>query len=331
MKLPIKNFCNSINRILVTGGSGFIGTNIISDMLGNSDNVILNIDISKPKIEKQEAVWKNLDIRNKSELKNVVLEFKPDIVLHLAARTDLRGTTLEEYSSNTIGTENLVEVLREIGFKGRAVFTSSMYVCEPGYSPENFEDYKPHTVYGESKVMSEKIIKSIPKEYTWMITRPTSIWGPWFGEPYSDFFKIVLSGRYFHLGNRSCNKTYGYIDNTIVQIYALLNAGSEMVCGKVFYLGDWPAYNIGEWANEIADTVPYKIKTFPFGFFKVLAYFGDFCKYFGLKFPMTSFRLKNMTTNNVHDLAPIKALVSELPFSRMQATAKTVNWMIGHS
>jgi len=327
MKQPTKQLCKSINKILITGGSGFIGTNIILELIQDSSNSIVNIDIDRPKIESHESIWMNVDIRNKSELKTALIQFEPDILIHLAARTDLRGSTIEDYSSNTTGTKNLVEILNEMNFSGKAIFTSSMYVCEPGYSPRGFDDYKPHTIYGESKVISEKIVKSIEKKYIWMITRPTSIWGPWFGEPYADFFKIVLSGKYFHIGNKSCNKTYGYVENTISQIFALLNADSEKVNGRVFYLGDWPAYNIAEWANEIAGTVPYCIKTFSFKFFKLLAYFGDFCKYFGFKFPMTSFRLKNMTTNNVHDLGPIKEILNELPFSRIQATIKTVGWM----
>lgn len=316
-----------MSKIIVTGGSGFIGSNLISKLIENTINIVLNIDIVEPKIEIQKANWLNLDIRNKDELKITLEQFNPDIVIHLAARTDLRGSKLEDYSTNTYGTQNVVEVLNEIDFKGRAIFTSSMYVCEPGYSPQNFDDYNPHTVYGESKVKSEEIVKSIDKKYTWSIIRPTSIWGPWFGEPYADFFNIVLSKKYLHLGNQSCKKTYGYVENTIAQILGLLETNSENVNSRVFYLGDSPAYDIAQWANEIAATVPYRITKVPFSFFKLLAFFGDLCKYFGVKFPMTSFRLKNMTTNNIHDLSPIYNILNELPVSRLEGTVKTVHWI----
>ena len=66
---------------------------------------------------------------------------------------------------------------------------------------------------------------------------------------------------------------------------------------KVFYLGDEIPTNIEEWGNEIASELGIKIIKMPYFFIKVAAYLGDFLKKIGVKFPMTSFRLKNMTTN----------------------------------
>ena len=49
-------------RVLVTGGSGFIGTNLI-EQLSTADNVeILNVDIAKPRNEKHNVFWRNVDI-----------------------------------------------------------------------------------------------------------------------------------------------------------------------------------------------------------------------------------------------------------------------------
>jgi len=316
-----------MKKIIITGGSGFIGTNLIEKLIHNLDYEILNIDIKAPKINSHKKYWLNLDIRDKKMLTDELRKFKPDMLIHFAARTDLRGETIEDYSTNILGTENLVEVLNEIGFQGMAVFTSSMYVCEPGYKPKDFNDYNAHTIYGESKVKSEIIIKSADKQYPSVIVRPTSIWGPWFGEPYSDFFNIVLSKKYVHISTHSCKKTYGYIGNTIAQIEALMTSDPEKIDGNVYYLGDWPEYNISVWADEIADTVPYKVKTFPVWFFKGLALFGDLLKFFGVKFPMTSFRLKNMTTNNVHDLSLIRNVLPTLPIERKEGITRTINWL----
>lgn len=317
-----------MNKILVTGGSGFIGSNLISSLIENSENIILNIDFNVPKIEIQKSNWLNLDIRNKAELRTTLEQFNPDVVIHLAARTDLGGSKIEDYSTNTEGTQNLVEVLNEIDFKGRAIFASSMYVCNPGYSPINFEDYHPHTVYGESKVLTEKIIKEKNPSYIWSIIRPTSIWGPYFGEPYNLFFKIVLSHKYFHMGDKACKKTYGYIDNFIYQIESILKADKTQIDKKIFYLGDYEPYDITSWANEIAKYKQIKIPNIPYFLFQMAGFFGDFLKIVGVKFPMTSFRLRNMTTDNVFDLSEIKKIAPELPVLRKDGTKTTIDWMV---
>jgi len=179
----------------------------------------------------------------------------------------------------------------------------------------------------QSKVITEEIIKSVELNFTWSIIRPTSIWGPWFSEPYADFFKIVMTRKYFHLGSKACSKTYGFIDNTVYQIFSLIEAETEIVRKKVFYLGDWPAYDISEWADEIAEYFGIKIPRVPFIFFQMAGWFGDVLKTIGIKFPLTSFRLKNMTTNNIQNLKPIQAIAPILMVSRKEGVKKTIDWI----
>jgi len=315
-----------MKKIIVTGGSGFIGTNLINHFKKNGDE-ILSLDISNPKIDSHKKLWKKVDLCDYEKLEESILNFKPEFVIHLGARTDLNGIHLDDYAANIKGVENLLTILDKTPTVQRVVFASSMYVTKPGYQPSNFEDYLPHTVYGESKVLTEKLIKEKKPDYTWCIIRPTSIWGPYFGEPYNLFFKIVLGKKYFHLGERACKKTYGYIDNFIFQVQGLLDLPSGKINGNVFYLGDYEPYNIADWAEEIAEVGSIKIPTVPFFIFKIAANFGDLLKYLGIKFPMTSFRLNNMTTNNIHNLEPIKKLLPVLPVNRKEGTKITVEWM----
>ncbi len=315
-------------RILVTGGSGFLGTNLIERLKDSELYEICNVDLVAPKIQSHRQFWTQIDIRDLEGLEQTVRDFGPSHVVHFAARTDLRGETMEDYDSNTVGVGNLVRVLAKCSTVTRVIFTSSMYVCRPGYVPKDFQDYDPHTAYGESKVRTEEIVKSAnPSSYCWCITRPTSIWGPWFGEPYDQFFKIVLSRRYFHFSERACTKTFGYVDNTMNQMAALLEAGADRIQGKTFYLGDSPAYDISEWADEIARACGYGIRTLPFIAFQLAAKLGDALAVLGVSFPMTSFRLKNMLTNNVHNLEPIEQIAGAPKVTRREGISCTLTWL----
>ena len=120
----------------------------------------MSLDLVKPKIETQTKYWNQIDLRRHDDVVSAVESFAPDYVIHLGARTDLNGTSLQDYDANIGGVRNLLDAIEKVGSVKRAIFASSMYVCEPGYMPKDFEDYAPHTLYGESKVETEKIIKA---------------------------------------------------------------------------------------------------------------------------------------------------------------------------
>jgi GlcNAc-P-P-Und epimerase len=313
---------------LVTGGSGFIGTNLIEALIVKGF-VILNVDITSPSKKAHEQYWKNVDILNYKSLAKEIISFSPDVIIHLAAVTDLNGETLKYYESNITGTQNIIKICTQLISLKKVIFTSSMYVCKPGFIPADYDTYMPHTVYGESKVKTELLVKSQAKlHYDWVIIRPTSIWGPWFNIPYIDFFNIIYQGKYFDFG-RACRKTYGYIENTVYQIIKLIE--SENVHGKTFYLGDKPPIQISEWANEISLCMSKgKIKSIPFSILKSAAFVGDILTKLKLKFPITSFRLKNMTTDNILPLDNLYDLIGEPPYTRKEGVQKTVKWLIDH-
>lgn len=312
--------------MIITGGSGFIGTNIV-DYYIEKGYEILNVDIAPPRKPEQQQYWKKVDILQCDKLEKIILDFCPDYVLHLAARTDLKGKNFSDYNVNTIGTSNLIMVLNKLSSVKRVLFTSSMLVCKPGYLPVHETDFSPSTVYGKSKVEMENIIRKSTLNYEWTIIRPTSIWGPFFKEPYKDFFQLIKTRKYFHIGNKSCKKTYGFIGNVIYQIEEILKADVNKVHSKTFYLGDYDPVHIEIWANEIAKELGYKIHSIPFALIRIAALGGDVLNNFGISFPMTSFRLKNMTTNNVINLTDTHNLAPLVPYTRIRGIRKTLNWM----
>jgi len=317
-----------MKKFLITGGSGFIGTNLVEALVKQNFSV-LSLDSSKPLKERHVPFWKKVDILDYPALESEILKFDPEVILHLAAVTDLNGTTHEYYSANTVGTQNIIDISRKLTSLKKIIFTSSMYVCRPGYIPKNYDDYKPHTLYGESKVKGEEIVKALKtSNFEWVIIRPTSIWGPWFNIPYIDFFNIVYQGKYFDFG-RTCTKTYGFVDNTIFQIQKLVDTPN--LHGRTFYIGDHPPIQISEWANEISLQMGKgPIRKIPFFIMKMASIAGDVLTSLKIKFPITSFRLRNMTTNNILPLEDLFTITGPAPIKRLDGVKKTLEWLVEH-
>lgn len=313
-------------KILITGASGFIGTNLMEDFISKGYEV-LNIDFNKPKIPERKSLWKNVDITEYSPFERAVLDFNPDYLVHLAARTDLDGKTLDDYDANVTGVENLMNIVHKCPNLKKVIVTSSKFVTRNGYQIKNQHDYCPHTKYGESKVETEIRVWGNEPQCDWCIIRPTSIWGPWFGVPYRNFFDMVMRRMYFHIGHIKCHKTYGYIGNAIYQIEQLLFTETSDSENKVFYIGDEPAYEINEWADEIANELGFKVPTMPVWFVKCLAKFGDFLGLFKIHFPMQSFRFGNMTNDGINDMRNTYKIAPKTPYTRLEGTRTTIEWI----
>ena len=132
---------------------------------------------------------------------------------------------------------------------------------------------------------------------------------------------------YFHIGHKSCTKTYGYIENAVYQIDSILMNPTIDAANKVFYLGDLPPVFIEEWANQIATELGKKVPRMPFWLLRLAGFFGDALSLVGIHFPMTSFRLKNMTTNNICPLDNTYAIAPQPPVDRLTGIKRTLEWM----
>lgn len=282
-------------RFFITGGSGFIGTNLI-ELLQDSGFEIFNYDKKPPLNSDQKGYWFEGDILDFSKLEKKLVDFAPDYVIHLAARADTFGESLSDYTDNTDGTRNLVNALLTSGFSGRFVATSTQYVYKSNsiFFPASDFDYKPHTVYGVSKVITEEIVRGLGDRIPWVIVRPSNIWGPWHMRYPVELFKMISSGFYIHPRNDNVIRTYGYVKNIVHQILDICFASDDLFCNKVYYLGD-PPISSTLWINALSNGFNGRdVLQVPAVFLRVGAMLGDFIKSFGFSFPLYSSRFNNM-------------------------------------
>ena len=318
-------------RILVTGGSGFIGTNYIDLLCKNGHSEFSNVSHQAPRNREHNKFWEECDLLDAPRLEKIIENFHPTHVVHLAAKCGLTETRLSAYAANMEGVENLLRALEKCSSVERAVFTSSMLVCRVGYIPNHDTDYQPSTLYGQSKVRMEQIIRSRPNlTYAWTIVRPISIWGPWCEEPYRPFFQAISRGWYFHVGHGHYRKSLGYVGNTVYQIHKLLMAPVEKVINKTMYLADHAPTDLHAFAIEAERALGGKrIRHIPLAVAKVAAKVGDLAKTVGWHtVPLTSFRLKNILTEYIFDLQPIMEIAAPLPYDLKTGVERTVEWLL---
>jgi nucleoside-diphosphate-sugar epimerase len=316
-------------NILITGGSGFIGTNLVEHYRGLG-HAVRNIDIAPPRNPAHQGLWRQGDITRPASLEAALGGFSPQRVVHLAARTDLQEKRyLDGYDANIAGVRNVVRLCAGMPALERVLFASSMLVCRNGYRPRHDLDYCPDTLYGSSKVMGERIVRdAVELAGRWAILRPTSIWGPWFGAPYRTFFLTIARGRYVQPRGVAIRKALGYVGNSVRQIASLLE-GPESVCGGVFYLADYPDYRIDEWAGCIQRTLQApRILNVPLLLLQLGAAAGDWLNASGwVEPPLTRFRLRNMLTASSFDMSRLQSLSGPLPFDLENAVRRTVDWL----
>ncbi|EKO3645766.1 NAD(P)-dependent oxidoreductase [Vibrio metschnikovii] len=314
-------------KVLITGGSGFIGTNLVEVLLARGFDV-LSLDISPPVHDKHISVYQYCDIREYESLYEKFIHYSPDIVVHLAARTDLDGKSLDDYSSNILGVSNVCRVVENVSSIKKTLFASSMLVCRAPYVPADVNDFSPNTLYGESKVEGERIVRKASERLgDFVIFRPTSIWGPWFKIPYRNYFDMILGGRFFDIDGGFCKKTYGYITNAVNQIESLMSTDTDLR-DKLIYLGDSKAVDISYWASLIAQNAHLPApRRLPKWLFRIAALSGDALKMIGISFPLTSFRLNNMLTDNVVDCSVATSLNIYKEVGLTEATKNTLQWI----
>lgn len=320
-----------MKKVFVTGGSGFIGTNLM-ELLGQRGIEAVNYDCRAPRNPAQAGLHIEGNLLDGDRLRRAIADFAPETIIHLAARTDLDGSQLEDYAANMQGVVNLIAAVREQSTVNRVVFTSSRYVHANAARPAREDEYSYFTLYGHSKAEGEKIVRGSGLGCSWVIIRPTSIWGPWFDVPYKTFFETLYRGAYIHPRGRRILKTYGYVGNVVHEIAAMAEADAAAVHGRTLYVADYEPLEVLAWGNSIRSAFGLTpVREMPMAVFRLLAAAGDTLKLVGYKHPpLTSFRLHNLLEEMPYDIHDTEEVVGPLPFTQAEGVRRTVDWMIEH-
>jgi len=318
-------------NILITGASGFIGTNLIDFLRAKGFNKIINFDKVKPTNPMHVKLWESGNIMDESRLTEVFEKYEPEIVIHLAARTDTLSDNLEDYIENHEGTQHLLNVIKKTPSIKQAIITSTQYVYKSDAKPFPSADneFKPHTIYGQSKVLTEQYTHNANLACNWTIIRPTNIWGPWHMRYPNELWKVIDKGIYFHPVKHEVIRTYGYVKNIVHQIYQIMIAAPEVVNHKMFYVGD-PSIDSYKWLNELSlQLTGKKIKRLPKFIFKGIAICGDVLRTLKVPFPLYSKRFKNMVEDYPAPTEITVELFGQAEPDLSKNVAETVLWLKG--
>ncbi len=256
-----------LGRVLVTGGSGFVGANLVTELLERGlevrsfDRVPSSLP-GHPRLEVFEG-----DITNGDDVAAAVDDI--DTVIHTAAIIDLMGgaSVTQEYRQrsfavNVTGTENLVHAAQKAGVK-RFVYTASNSVVMGGKRISGGDETLPYTerfndLYTETKVVAEKFVLS-QNGVAGLLTcsiRPSGIWGRGDQTMFRKVFESVLAGHVKVLvGNENVKLDNSYVHNLI---HGFILAAQHLVPGgtapgQAYFINDGEPINMFEFARPVVE------------------------------------------------------------------------------
>jgi len=152
-------------KAVVTGGAGFIGSNLVDALLERGDEVVIVDNLTTGKRENVEQALANgarlveADIRDGQALRDLFEEVRPDVVFHFAAQIDVRKSVADtplDAMINVVGTINVLEAALAVGARvvnsstGGAIYGEGKIIPAPEDHPA-----EPEAPYGQSKFAAE--------------------------------------------------------------------------------------------------------------------------------------------------------------------------------
>lgn len=135
-------------KIMITGSKGMLGRTLLNKF---------------SKYELIEADLPEVDILDAKRLNKFILQHKPDVIIHCAAFTDVDGCESNEeiaYAVNAVGTANVAIAANHCGAKLVAISTDYVFEGSSEVAYSEFDEAKPVTIYGKSKLAGEVAVRS---------------------------------------------------------------------------------------------------------------------------------------------------------------------------
>jgi UDP-glucose 4-epimerase len=245
-------------RVVVTGGLGFVGSSLVEQLAARGCDVIVVDDLSRgslanvPCVDNVRTV--RLDLRDRAGLEHGLDLEGVDVVVHLAATHFLPDCDRDPQgaiANNVLSTENLLEacaradVRRVIGASSMAVYPIS------DLAMKETDDVGPYDVYGETKVMNEMQLQRWSRggeHRSAVALRLSNVYGPRETNPHvipEIIRQLATSSNELSLGNTAPFRDYIHVGDVAAAIEALLSA--DLGPGyEVFNLGSGEEHNVDE-------------------------------------------------------------------------------------
>jgi len=259
-----------LGRVLVTGGSGFVGTNLVTELLDRG-HAVRSFDRAPSPLRPRDRLETVVgDITDADDVTRAVEGV--DTVIHTAAIIDLMGggsapARERSFAVNVGGTKSLVHAAQAAGVK-RFVYTASNSVVMGGQSITNGDETLPYTtrfadLYTETKVVAEKFVLSANGQ-DGMLTcsiRPSGIWGRGDQTMFRKLFESVLAGHVKVLvGSKGVKLDNSYVHNLI---HGFILAAEHLVPGgsapgQAYFVNDGEPVNMFEFSRPVIEACGHR-------------------------------------------------------------------------
>lgn len=257
-------------QVLVTGGCGFIGSEV-TKQLSNSGAIVTVLDNLSSGKEKYVDKLSNVkikigDLGDNSLIKSLISE--TDYIINLAALPFIPDSYYypkEFFDVNVTSTINLaLEASKEKKIKRFIHISSSEIYGSAKYVPMDEEHpTTPQSTYAVSKLAGERVVFTIHKEHNLpaVIIRPFNSFGPNITQPYiiPEIISQIISGKNeITLGNIESKRDLTFVSDTARAI--LLSLTSENIIGQTINVGSQRTFSIKELVKIISDLSSREVK-----------------------------------------------------------------------